>query len=212
MKRQEWMSTNGIGIKKIIGIITLALICLVTFIITYNVVYNKTVAKEDVLKRREEKEKLSRKVWIAEITNARGSQLNELIKLDKEYKFNSTTLKLISEIAHKFNVKPNKIIAALGMIDFNNPQTTKQRINLTLKKQKDKLYWLETKYVSQQASYIKERKEIINMCQIELALLNKAAKNKEIKKELQSIRAQYLHQSYPRLYPWKKEAKEGGGH
>lgn len=206
------MLTNGIGIKKIIGLITLAVISLVAFIITYKVVYNKTVAQEHALKKREGKEKLARKVWMAKITNARGNYLNELIKLDKEYKLDSTSLKLMAELSHKFNLKPYKIIEALAMIDLNNPQTTKQRINLTLKKQKDKLYWLETKYVSQQAPYIKERKEIIKMCQIELVLLNKAKENKEIKKKLQSIRAQYLHQSYPRLYPWKKETKEGGGH
>jgi len=206
------MSSKVIGIKKIIGIIILALISLVAFIITANKVYNKTVKEEEALKKIEEKEKLSRKVWIAKITNARGSLLNELVELDKDYKLDAPPLKLISELSNKFNIKPNKIIEALGMIDLNNPHATKQRINLTLKKQKEKLYWLETKYVNQQAPYIKERKEIIKMCQIELELLNKAIEEKEIKEKLLSLRAKYISETYPRLYPWKKEAKEGGGH
>lgn len=186
-------------IKKAIMGITLIVISLTAFIITYNIVY-KDIVKEEKIK--------DRKTWVAERTNAKGSQLNELVKLHKDYKLDSTTLKIISELSHKFNVNPNKVIEALGIVELTDPQTTKQRINLTLKKQKDKLYWLETKDVNQQAPWIKERKEIITMCQLELALLHKAEENKEVKQKLQSVRAQYLHNIYPRLYPWK--GKEGG--
>lgn len=191
-------------IKKAIIGITLIVISLTAFIITYNIVC-KDIIKEEKIK--------DRKTWVAERTKAKGSQLNELVKLHKDYKLDSITLKLISELSNKFNVKPTEIMKALSMIDLTDPQTTKQRINLTLKKQQDKLYWLETKDVNQQAPWIKERKEIITMCQLELALLHKAEENKEIKQKLQSIRAQYLHNIYPRLYKWKGkegEAKSGG--
>jgi len=203
------MLSKVIGIKKIIGIIILGVISVEAFTITYNRVYHQTVAEQQICKKIERKQKLSHKVWVAKITNAGGNLLNELVELDKDYKLDSTTLKLISELANKFKVKPNKVIEALGMIDLSAPSTTKQRINLTLKKQRDKLYWLETKYANQQAPYIKERKEIITMCQIELELLNKAIAEKEIQEKLQLLRAKYISVTYPRLYPWKKEAKEG---
>ncbi len=197
-------------IKKAIMGITLIVISLTAFIITYNIVYNKTVV-EDIVKEEETKD---RKTWVAERTNAKGSQLNELVKLYKDYKLDSTTLKIISELSTKFNVKPNKVISALGVIDLTDTQTTKQRINRTLKKQEEKLYWLETKDTNQQAPWIKERKEIITMCQLELALLHKAEESKEVKQKLQSVRTQYLHNIYPRIYKWKGEEGEAksGGH
>lgn len=208
------MWSKVIGNKKtIIGITILIVITLSVFIITYNIVYDKTVEEENAHKEEEKKTKTkykNRKAWIAKITNTTGNQLNELAKLHKNYKLDAITLKIISELSTKFNVKPTKVIEALGLIDLTDPQTTKQRINLTLKKQKEKLYWLETKDVSQQEPWIKERKEIINMCQLELALLNKAEENKEIKQNFQAIRSQYIHNIYPRLHKWKGEA--GGGH
>lgn len=190
--------------KAIIGII-LIVISLTAFIITYNIVYKGIVKKEKIK---------DRKTWVAEITNAKGNQLNELVNLHKDYKLDSITLKLISELSNKFNVKPTEVMKALSMIDLTDTKTTKQRINLTLKKQKDKLYWLETKDVNQQAPWIKERKEIITMCQLELALLHKAEKNKKVKQKLQSVRIQYLHNIYPRLYKWKGKDGEpkAGGH
>ncbi|MEW6096303.1 MAG: hypothetical protein AB1567_07235 [bacterium] len=199
-----------IGNKKTIIIIGLVVISFLAFIITYNNVYNKTVEKEVILEEKDKIKCRNTKIWIAEITNTKGSQLNELVKLHKEYKLDSTTLKIISELSIKFNVTPNKVIEALGVIDLTDPQTTKQRINLTLKKQKDKLYWLETKDANPQAPWIKERKEIINMCELELALLHKAEENKIVNQKLQFVRAQYIHSIYPRVYPWK--GTEGGGH
>jgi hypothetical protein len=203
------MLSKVIGNKKIItGIITLVIISIPTFIITYNIVYNKTIEEENAHKEEEKKAKIkykNRKLWIAKVTNTKGSKLNELVKLHKDYKLDTTILKLISELSTKFNVMPNKVMEALGTIDLSNTQITRQRVNLTLKRQKDKLYWLETKDTDPKAPWIKGRKEIITMCQLELALIDKAEKNSKIKERLQHIRAQYIHNSYPRIYKWKGE-------
>lgn len=185
----------------ILGIIILGIISLVAFNHTYNLVYYKTIEKQNVI----EEQKHNRKRWIAKITNTQEKQLDELVKIDKDYKLDAGTLQLISKLSNEFNVNPNKVIEALGSIDLSDPKTTRQRITLTLKKQKDKLYWLETKDTSQHISWIKDRKEIITMCSLELALLQHAQKDSEIKEKLQSIRTQYLHKIYPKLYPWKGE-------
>jgi len=211
------MWSKVIGNKKsiiiIIAIITLLIVIIRVSAITYNIVYNKVV-EENAIKEEKKKEKDKReKEWIAKITNTKGDQLNELVNLHKKYKLDSATLKIISELSTKFNVKPNNVMEALSVIDLSDFKTTKQRINFTLKTQKDKLYWLETKDVNKQAPWIKDKKEIITMCQIELALLDKVEKNREVKQKFQSLRTQYLHTLYPRLYPWKgPQSESGGGH
>ncbi|MEW6620667.1 MAG: hypothetical protein AB1422_15250 [bacterium] len=200
-------------ISKIIGLIILVTITVIVFIVTYNIVYNKTAEKQKVLKQEKELREKKTKTWIAETTRTEGNQLNELLKLYKDYKLDETTLKIIVELSTRFNVTPDVVLEALSLIDLNKPKATKQKIARTIKKQKDKLYWLETKDASQNAPWIKQRKEIITMCQIELGLLNKAEKDIEVKEKLEAVRTQYLHNKlYPRLYQWKKEAKEGGGH
>lgn len=188
-------------ILTILGIIILSIISLIAFNQTYNLVYYKTIEKQNAI----EEQKINRKKWIAKITNTQEKQLDELVKIDKDYKLDADTLQLISKLSNEFNVNPDKVIEALGSIDLSDPKITRQRITLTLKKQKDKLYWLETKDASQHISWIKDRKEIITMCSLELALLQQAQKNSEIKEKLQSIRTQYLHKIYPKIYPWKGE-------
>lgn len=203
------MLSKVIGNKKIIiSIITLGIINLVAFAITYNIVYNKTVEEENGHKEEEKKAKIeykNRKKWIAKVTNTQGSRLNELVKLHKKYKLDTITLKIISDLSTKFNLMPNKVMKALSTIDLTDPHIAKQRINLTLKKQQDKLYWLETKDTDPEAPWIKERKEIITMCQLELALIYEAEENRKIKDKLQSVRRQYIHDIYPPIHKWKGE-------
>ncbi|MFH1564101.1 MAG: hypothetical protein ABIF11_11915 [Nitrospirota bacterium] len=212
------MWLKGIENKKlitiIIGTIILIGLSLFAFRVTYNIVYNKSVQQEIISKEKKEKAEVQHKRWVTKITGAKESQSEGLVEIHKDYKVDADILKLIFQVSSKFNVSPNMVLQALGMIDLNAGKSTKQRILLTLKKQKDKLYWLETKNSTQQTAWIKERKEIINMCRIELALLNKAQKDKEIKAKLEILRIQYLHRIYPRVYPWKEKAegKSEGGH
>lgn len=199
-----------IGNKKIIGS-TIGIIILIGIsLATFRITYNKSVEQEIVAKEKREKIEAQHKRWMVKVTRAEMSQLDELIQLHKDYKLDPETLKLISELSGRFNVSPNMVLQALGMIDLNAGKSAKQRIQLTLKKQKEKLYWLENKNSNPDDPWIKERKEVINMCRIELALLNKAQKDREIKAKLDTLRTQYLQRIYPRVYPWK--GKEGGGH
>lgn len=192
-------------ILTILGIIILGILSLIVFNHTYNLVYYKTIEKQNAIEEQKQKTEINRKRWIAKITNTQEKQLDELVKIDKDYKLDADTLQVISKLSNEFNVNPDKVIEALGSIDLSYPKITRQRITLTLKKQKDKLYWLETKDASQHISWIKDRKEIITMCSLELALLQQAQKDSEIKEKLQSIRTQYLHKIYPKIYPWKGE-------
>lgn len=195
-----------------IGIIILIGISLFAYRVSYNFVYNKSIEQEIIAKEKKEKAEINHKKWMVKVTGAKGNRLDELIQLHKDYKLDAETLKIFSELSTKFNVNPNKVLEALGMIDLSIPQTTKQRINHTLKKQRDKLYWLETKNSNPDDPWIKEKKEVINMCRIELTLINKAQKDKEIKTKLDTVRTQYLHCIYPRIYPWKGGGETKGGH